>query len=1351
MRLLTAVYAILALAFCLWLGLHWKNAVEAEPRSLLDRARAAISATPPELSRALADLALALEGAEAARDQPLIEEVLLARAALLRKTGGFAQARSDLERVLTHFRPGAPAVEAQLARVDLDSGEVESALARSSSVLAKDRNQPEAWSVRAGALLRLAERKLASARERAGSAVNVPGVDAPDRLMRRIAVLDPSDPDRERLVNQLYESFSASERDRAREVVEDLDDASRLFSQAPEALAESLRGPVERSALSAYLRLLADAGETDAAIDLGLSLARMPWLETYPPFLRDLIDMLVENGRERAAPEVVPGDLGRKVPLDASFFGSWSVALLRTQRWQELRSVGNFLRHNGEPDQRVTASFYLGMAEKGLGLAEEARLSLQRFVAQQAIEPHPGALVEAWLALADLHRAAKRPEEELAALRHCAALANDRTPGAGEVWLRIAELDWVLPSGNRFNAVDEYAHALRLTPARAAELEALWRSRGQSAVDAMHIDLEAIVRELSAKGLTYPDGRRSSYEYVRVAEICLARDETSAALVTARRTYDSFPGLLPALDALADAYAAAGDSASSAEMLRQRVELAGPDPRTMERLLALGAPTFGAQWRADLVRFDPEGVGRRWAAELLADRGDTADAIDALLRVSEASMSDDGHLLLAEMLFEQGHEDRAQREVAKLSADVHVLARALPISIAIGVRQHDPAHLSKLIALLRSDVAVDTLALLDCADQMLRAEMLESARELLATLDDRPRTRSPALYVRMAGVELIAGDRTAAAEALERAHAYDESGATELGRVVIEVEERRWNTLPERVRELLDTAWDPTPIQYVVATALAERLDEARAAAAVARAEEPDDPLWPLIDAALDALGARTRATRDEASAFERTHGFGVSATGGVERDPRPLLARILALGHRDWTAWAIADLSRRAPPAPGSLWPTYLAALGQLWSGDSRGAENAGRKLIGAWPEFEPAWDVVEGAIEDDVRRPDHPRLLRLAEQRRARFGGSQAPTTDVWLAEARIAEQRGDLAAALEAARKALALDPERNAARRKLAQLHRRREEWVAALAAFHDALAAVEPDSDSHPVREFVELCDEARVRGGATLEIAVRGELDFLASRFTSDPLVTLAVARQAVRDSTGDRRSALVRVRTLLEDLRGRTRGVALDELRPGSAAEWIRFLGDIDAQGAWELAEAELLLVPASVELWRAVGETAERLHLADRALEATEIALRMLPDASSALRAVQLSARRGDSVAEVRRRVAQAREIAGRDANERAFDVCVARALLHGTRAELGEAIGLLQQLWETRDGAARPAELLEVGRLYGFALCRRAGPQDRTPAMNVFEELRPRVTDPTERTLISAMVVLSRFVGV
>lgn len=1352
MKFLNAVYAALALALCLWLGFQWKQAASAEPRTLLDSARRSMTGPELDFRRARLELDLALDAAESAQDKALVEEVLTTRAALLRRTGGFVQARADLERVLTHFRPGSLAIESQLAAVDLDAGEVETALARASRVIAKDRNEGDAWGVRAGALLKLAERKLASAREKAGMAGQGGTGTAAEKLMRRIAVLDPLDASRARRVEEFLAYFPSGERDRAREALEELDDASELFAQVPEALAESLRGYVRGDALQSFVVLLDDAGERDYAADFGLCLVRTPWLENYWPFLRDMMQRLIEVERYEAASEVVPPDLGKRAAPDASFFGVWSEVLYRSERWRELVGIANHLRRAGEPDQRVTANFFLGMAQYRQSNLPEAREALERYVSREAIEPIPGAIALAWRCVADLRAKAGDASGELSALRRAIAASTDATEDIGAIWQRLAELEWNAAGLNRAIAVDDLAHALRLSPpAELPALEQLWRERGERVSVNQHFDLEEEVASMRKRGITVPEGSRSSYELVRMAELCLEAGDLPTATGLARRALIAFPRLGPAQRVIAETYTAAGEIEYALDAWRELLAVEGPSPLVLERVLELAAADTSTTRRVELVQLDPEGLGRRWAAEDLRDRGETSEAVASLQRVPPQRLGDDGNLLLAQMLFDQGQFERSQAQLALLPGDVDVLARALPLALDIGIAKRDAQHIETLCRLLEARVKVDGEALIDCLDHMLAARLLESARTLERALEERPKQRSGELFVRAAQLDLLAGELDAAAENLERALPYDETGAAELGFLLLAVERREWSRLPLAVRNLLDSGLTPSPVQYAVCAALGERLAEAQAAVKAAATSDEDAPVWQLVSAGLASLGAQPAPLDPAFEARVREHGFGVAPSGAVERDPRRLFSRLLALGHPEWTAWAIADLTRADAAEKGALFPVYLASLGLAWMGDARAAEQRARSLTITSPDFVPGWDLLERIVVEDVRRPDHPRLLRIVEERREALGDPATPTKELRLADARLAEQRGDLDAAIAAATQAVELDPKHAPSHRRLAQLYRKRKDWSAAIAAFHASMERSSgTESDTVPVREFLALCEEARKETGAALERVVRAEIEYLSARFPTDPLPALEQARLTLRETGDDPRTGRTRVWTILSEFRKRSAKVPLEHLRAGSAIEWANLIGSFDAEGAAELLEGELKDTPFSVELWRAVSQASERIGKLDRAVEAAETAVRMLPDAATARSLARLCARRGDSIVDVQKRIDEAQRISGTVQEDRALTLALARALARGNAVHLGEALVTLKRLWDTRDSQTRPDETAEIGTLYALALCRRSDANDRPLATSVINETRPLAKNPTQRNLLTALLGMARFLG-
>mgnify|MGYP001606389914 CR=1 FL=1 len=176
----------------------------------------------------------------------------------------------------------------------------------------------------------------------------------------------------------------------------------------------------------------------------------------------------------------------------------------------------------------------------------------------------------------------------------------------------------------------------------------------------------------------------------------------------------------------------------------------------------------------------------------------------------------------------------------------------------------------------------------------------------------------------------------------------------------------------------------------------------------------------------------------------------------------------------------------------------------------------------------------------------------------------------------------------------------------------------------------------------------------------------------------------------------------------------------------------------------------AELTLSPASVELWRKLAEVAQQIGKFDEAIEAAQTASRMLPDPDTARLLARLYSQRGDDIERVRAQVAEAARVSGTTPDERPLALALARALVHAERARLPEGLTLLQGLWETRDAELRPEEFVEIGSLYGLALCRRAEPADRITASNVLKEVAPLVTDPLRRSVLVAMASMSRYLG-
>jgi hypothetical protein len=138
------------------------------------------------------------------------------------------------------------------------------------------------------------------------------------------------------------------------------------------------------------------------------------------------------------------------------------------------------------------------------------------------------------------------------------------------------------------------------------------------------------------------------------------------------------------------------------------------------------------------------------------------------------------------------------------------------------------------------------------------------------------------------------------------------------------------------------------------------------------------------------------------------------------------------------------------------------------------------------------------------------------------------------------------------------------------------------------------------------------------------------------------------------------------------------------------------------------------------------------------------------MLPDAETATELALLAARNGEPLESVRQRVEEARRIAGADKLDRRLTLATVRALLHGDRATLDEALTMLAELWNTRDPVQRPQEYGEIGSLYGIALCWRAEPSQRDLAREILLDVAPRLDDPTRSNLLVAMASMARYIA-
>ncbi|HVS11498.1 MAG TPA: tetratricopeptide repeat protein, partial [Planctomycetota bacterium] len=803
------------------------------------------------------------------------------------------------------------------------------------------------------------------------------------------------------------------------------------------------------------------------------------------------------------------------------------------------------------------------------------------------------------------------------------------------------------------------------------------------------------------------------------------------------------PDLLPAMDLAAEIALELGDEPSAVRLWIRRLELRGQDPQAQARLGAASPASLTSADHVRWMRADPEGIGRQRFARALRAEGRSEQALSGLLAAGSASMPDEDRLLAARILLELDRAGQALRLLQDLPADSDLRARAVPLEIEGASRLGQHGRIETLLAQLETPLEHRAEDLLACAQRLLVAGRTAEARRILRHMDADPRLRSGEQILRLAQAALAEEDRAVAEDALARAEAFEEDGGPELGYIVLAAERRAWSELPWRVQDLRAASFEPSPVQRALLDALGERPDEAGRRIERGRAV---DPMWSFLESVLPALSPPEEGSGGAARSSGTIAGD-ASLLGDGRRDPRPLLARVLALEHPDWTGWATAEMLRQAASGENAPWSTWLAARGLARLGETRRAEELLESLVQASPEFEPAWTQLAELVARRLRGSDDAQLARLQRRRLEALGGEPGDDTVDLLVSARAAAAAGDLDAALLAARGALERAPDDPEVILAVSRIYARRGDWRPAAHALRH-LANVEPvSSRSARVAGALELLAQARTAvGDATFAEAVRSHLAAFAGRFTADPLAALALAEAELAAPGAGTVTALAIVFGRLDLFRERA-GRPLDELRPGATAAWAAFYERYDPPRALELVRAELDRRPHSIDLWLLLGRALDSAGEREEAIRQYEAVRRMLPDPRASRALARLYSHTGRASEQVQAAIEEAVRLAQLPGPDAELRLDFARSLAYANPKTREQALGLVEELWSTRGGGAGGELVLEIGELYGTLLCWRGDPADRERARAVLREVETLARDPARRTLLRAMAGLAR----
>jgi hypothetical protein len=1371
LKITTWIPLLVALALLGALGGIMLSSREGDPRELLESALQRVEGPEVDRKGALDELDYALHAAQAEGEKDLIADILTSRARVLRSLSAWGPARSDLELVLASYRPDDLTVELELAEIDVLNHELDQALARVGHIVERDPTLTQAWKLRGQILTRLSDERLSAIKTYCQTGLPDEECASAIRLAENAVGMDPGDPLRIAVLHGLRTLFQPPDQLQAREILESVDIASDQNAQARRSFAQSFSGEIDREALLGYLQLLQRAGRHQEAIDFGLAGATQRQVRTYPPYLELLASILLEAERPRAAADSIHQFLDRGTSLSQSFLTVWADALRRSERWKELQYVAGQLRQSGDALHRSYAFFYEGLTSFRAKNFHHALAVLDNYVRHAPQEPYPGAITDAWRVQAScahqLKNLGKERESRLAVIRH--------SPDAnGEDWMRMFEITRSADPGANDLAEDYLTHAMCLMPARVPELMPTWVEIGRQRLKASGTELELVLAELRRQGRAIPSAESGPYELLRLAEIHAVAKETVEALAACDRLLANYPGFLPAIDLKAELARSMGDYPLAAELVLEHLRRGGSDAPTLRRLARLPSGSLDDRALQELMKLDPENTGRLQVARTLQAQGSSHAALAGLTALPLDALGGDGRLLAAELMLEVGRCDEALGMLEALSPSRREEERSLALAIRSAMKLGDPSRLGQVLTYVETVLAPDVrgegatdgggegsarrLALADggssliaCSDELLMHGEVEEARRLLAALD---RTRfetaesfNATILMRLAAVGLLRHDKELAQECLERAEAFEQAGLPEFGRLLIALEGRSWSRLPLLVRELTDKGFKSTRVQAVVLSILDERMDEARRMIEENRRAEPREPVWRLLLACLDVLRGRSPGV-DEVIGEDNAAETRYTLEGGEgPHDPRPFLARLLALESREWRVWAVSDLLRHPLPASGSLWANYLAARGLNDMGQPAEAERRLRLVTRSFPTFAPAWNEIEALKLKRIGRFDAEELVRLREERRKALGRRPGEEAEELLTESWTQESAGNLDAALELARRASELDPELVPALYKLAQLQARAGDWSAASAAFHRAASFAEVSSSSPIVADFTAMLAAARDADPQRVSPAmVLEELEELARRFDRDPLAALALARAELRNTDLSPAIAVERAYERLDRMRERAPRTALDELRPGSARQWKDFYQGLDPARAEEFVRRELALEPGSLDLWLMLGETFQAQERRREAVELYELVQRMVPDGKTRRAIASLLASSGADPNRVEQNLHEACRLEGRQAPDADMEFTLARALLNGGPEQRARGLDILAALWQQRRSAQGSVTEIDIGQLYGTALVQRADPRDRELASGLLSSLAPRIEDASRRNLVEALSALA-----
>lgn len=1289
---------------------------------------------------ALSELDLALRQAEESGNHALMDDVRLLRGKILSRIGSWERAKADLQIVNEHR--GAPiAIDLLLSDVETRSGDLRAAQTRVRTRVTRDATDLEAWKqlglLHAQSCTQALEGALAITRR-----TLIPtDAESAKTICARLCALDRSDPARVAWSHRLRTLYGTDRGVELEATLGRCDEGSEDARAALDALGHLLRARADPQCLTALFGLLRDAGHAETIADVAAAAVRVPDVRNDVACSTLILDTLLELERMRFAAQLSIQWLSRASPAPVMFFAAVCRALYATANWNHLGRAASLMYAVSDTAQHPWTDFYLGIArvhQPALGRDQtiQGRIDLvTRFLNSTAIDPLPGARAIAWREAAS----ASRILGDVAAEREQLRGALDLEPESdGELWLRLVELSRDNPNASVRDQETQWARGMSLLPARTQELLPKWIELGELELRAAGIDPIVERTEQTSRGVwTTPPGA-SPYELYRLGRVHFEANDMPRAALCAEMLLRNVPGFLPAIDLAAACAQREGRKSDLVELVIQRMRAAGGDESSRALLRGIAVGDLASNELLDLMRGDPAGFGRTLIARTLHEHGDARGALKLLESMDASARSPEVREFAARLALEIGEPARALGYLDGAEAGAKTSRGDSSLYLLAALRTGDETRLKAIVEELVAHGELRKERWLTLADQLLAAGRPALARSLLERLDESVETRGGDVVLRLAQCTVITRD-TAADGYLDRAQAFETEFGYEVLRLAQAADTQRWEDVERWATALTESHLRVTPLQRALLALLGGHPDTALERIQAGLEKEPRSPTWRLAEAIAASLAERR---------WEPPPYFGATILAETERflvgtekrgDARFTATLLFASTMASGAGWTRARVEAFPKRARGTLWRDYL--LGQQARDDANVA--LARELFGELvtlhPGFGPGWDALE-------RTPfsiDAPAtaLIDLREKRAAALGNLAGTPADRALDRARSAFSRREWDAALEAAKQAAELAPDKPTAFHLQSQILAARGDLGAALEAQRKGLELGGKRVDPREVERELELLSRAQA---AQPPLVTREEVDRevgkLARAHPDDPRVVVAAARVDLHSDPDNAPIGVARALARLQGFRSRHETVALDRLAPGSLAPWAALLSEIDPERAATMLDRERALEPGNPDVWLLAARAAALQGHVEEAIRDLSTLNALVPSSGAARERLRWMTRR-ESRPEV---LAKAVD-----------DVLIAEGLADSDaelvllRAEGQWVLGprnseaVLGLLAPIEKQALEPVEL-EMRRDWLVALAAICRNQNETiaHANEALDRLGPRVRDPHQRAAVAAL---------